>query len=87
MNRSVARALVAGPLAFITAFLAMAATPLWASSSNGIDHIVLPIVLFPAYWAATCIYAVIDERILRAAIALLGLSGISALLIFRVMAG
>ena len=86
-RRNAARILIAGPLALIAAVLAMAATPLWApSTEGGVNHIALPIILFPAYWAVICLYAVIDGRLLRSA-AVLGLSIVgNGFLIFQAMA-
>lgn len=85
MNKSFLRGLIAGPLALIAAFLAMAATPLVAHTESGINHIVLPIVLFPAYLAVTCLYAVIDDRLLRASGVLLAVCAVSGVFIFRAM--
>jgi hypothetical protein len=77
---------VTGPLAFVAAFLAMAATPLWApSGAAGIDHIVVPIVLFPAYWVTACLYGVIDGHLGRAASVLAAVALGSAVLIARAL--
>lgn len=87
-GRGVARIVVAGPLALIAAVLAMAATPLWApSSQGGVNHFALPVILFPAYWAATCLYAVIDGRLLRAGGVLLASVVANGFLIFNAVTG
>lgn len=62
------RWILAGPVAFIAAVLTMAATPLWApGGESALDNIVIPVVLFPAYWAITFFYSLLEERMWRAA--------------------
>ncbi|MEM7691236.1 MAG: hypothetical protein AAF194_02165 [Pseudomonadota bacterium] len=83
MSRSTLRALVAGPLAILTAVLAMAATPLVTpASEGGVDHFIFPILLFPGYLAGACLYAVIDDKLARAAAVLLAICTTSLVLIF-----
>ncbi len=63
----VGRWVLAGPIAFVTAVLAMAATPVWApGGASALDNIVVPVVLFPAYWALTFFYGLLEEKIWRA---------------------
>ncbi|MEO0435620.1 MAG: hypothetical protein AAF098_01790 [Pseudomonadota bacterium] len=86
MSRSTWRILVAGPLAIITAVLAMAATPLVTpASQESVDHFIFPILLFPGYLAGACLYAVIDEKLARATTVLLAICTGSLVLIFITM--
>ncbi|MEM8836456.1 MAG: hypothetical protein AAGE89_00055 [Pseudomonadota bacterium] len=67
-NRGLAaRWLLAGPATIVLALLTMAAMPLTLpQGSAGIDHIVFPLLLFPALWAAFFFYAILTENLLRA---------------------
>jgi hypothetical protein len=77
-----ARIALAGPLAFIVAGMTMAAGAAWLpKGAAGIDHLVLPIVLFPAIWAALFFYTSLDRRLGRAYALLLALSAVNAALI------
>ena len=61
------RCVTAGPLTLIAAVLTMASTPLWLpNGAAGVDHIILPILLFPAFWAVYFFYALIETRPMRA---------------------
>ncbi|WP_373476541.1 hypothetical protein [Sphingorhabdus sp.] len=61
------RWITAGPLAIIAAVLTMASTPLWLpKGAAGVDHMILPIILFPAFWAIFFFYALIEARPIRA---------------------
>ncbi|MEM9301544.1 MAG: hypothetical protein AAGE01_05505 [Pseudomonadota bacterium] len=72
----------------IAALLAMAASPLFLPKGNaGVDNIVMPIVLFPLYWAATFFYSVLDERVWRAGLVLVGLTGTCGFVVFRAVTG
>lgn len=67
LARRWSRGLLAGPLAFVAAAAVMAGGALWMPrGAAGIDNIVLPIVLFPAIWAALFFYASLDRNLLRA---------------------
>lgn len=60
------RGLLAGPVAFVTAAAVMAGGALWVpTGAANIDNIVLPIVLFPAIWAALFFYTCLDRNLLR----------------------
>lgn len=77
-----ARVLLAGPFAFACAGLVMAGGALWLPRGPAqIDHLVLPIVLFPAIWAATFFYACLDRRLARAYVVVTGLSALHGALI------
>ena len=73
-HRSVVlRWLLAGPVALAVAFVVMAAMPLWfPQGAAGIDHLVLPLILFPAIWAAAFFYACLAENLVRAGVILIG---------------
>ncbi|HEY0974159.1 MAG TPA: hypothetical protein VGE57_06670 [Solimonas sp.] len=69
------RVVLAGPLVFICAALVMSGGALWLPKGPAqIDNIVLPIVLFPAIWAAFFFYACLDRRLGRAYAVIGGLS-------------
>ena len=74
-NRTlVLRWVLAGPVALALAYLVMAAMPLWfPEGAAGIDHLVLPLILFPAIWAAAFFYACLTENPGRAGVVLMGL--------------
>ena len=74
-NRTlVLRWVLAGPVALALAYLVMAAMPLWfPEGAAGIDHLVLPLILFPAIWAAAFFYACLTENPGRASVVLMGL--------------
>ena len=78
-RRRWSRGLLAGPLAFLTAATVMAGGALWLPQGRaGIDHIVMPVVLFPAIWALLFFYTSLDHRLPRAwglTVALLALNG------------
>ena len=57
---------LAGPLAFVTAVLVMAGGAVWMpKGAAGVDNIVLPLVLFPVFWAALFFYACLVARVGR----------------------
>ena len=73
-RRNVARWILAGPLALAVAFAFMAAMPLWFPEGvAGVDHLILPLILFPAIWAAAFFYACLAENLGRASVILMGL--------------
>ncbi|MEM6546277.1 MAG: hypothetical protein AAF713_00875 [Pseudomonadota bacterium] len=56
-------------MALVLSILAMTSMPLWfPAGAAGIDHIVFPIVLFPAIWAVAFFYACMDDNIARATV-------------------
>ena len=70
---TVVRWVLAGPVALLVAFVVMAAMPLWfPEGAAGIDHLVLPLILFPAIWAAAFFYACLAENLRRASVILIG---------------
>lgn len=61
------RLALAGPVAFICAALVMCGGALWLPKGPAqIDNIIVPIVLFPAIWAALFFYTCLDRRLGRA---------------------
>ncbi len=61
------RVVLAGPVVFLCAALVMSGGALWLPKGPAqIDNIVVPIVLFPAIWAALFFYACLDRRLGRA---------------------
>lgn len=76
------RWLLAGPIAFVTSAAVMAGGAVWVpKGAASIDNIVLPIVLFPAIWAALFFYTCLDRKLLRAWLVTLSLLAINAGLI------
>ncbi|WP_422367403.1 hypothetical protein [Pelagibius sp.] len=70
----VLRWILAGPVALAVAFVVMAAMPLWFPEGRaGIDHLVFPLIFFPAIWAAGFFYACLAENLRRASVLLMGL--------------
>lgn len=66
-SRSLWRTLLAGPLAFICAILVMAGAAVWLpAGAAGVNNIVIPLVLFPAIWAALFFYTCLDQHLIRA---------------------
>jgi hypothetical protein len=67
--RTVARVMLAGPIAALLSAMIFAGMPLWLPhGAAGIDHIVLPLILLPAVWAALFFYAVLDRSLVRVAV-------------------
>ena len=86
--RRLARLVLAGPLASITAALVMAGGAVWLPKGAAkIDNLVLPIVLFPAIWAALFFYASLDRQLKRAYGIVLALALLNAGLIALQMHG
>ena len=72
------RWILAGPVALAVAIAVMAAMPLWfPEGTAGIDHLILPTILFPAIWAAAFFYACLSENLLRSSVLLIGVLAIN----------
>lgn len=81
-NRLIGRWLLAGPLAIVTAIVVMAAAPLFLPVGRaGIDNLVFPILLFPAFWAVAFFYAVLESNLIRATIVLGSICAICAVIV------
>ena len=80
--------MLAGPVCFITAALVMAGGALWVPKGPAsIDNIALPILLFPAIWAALFFYLMLDRKLGRAwLVAALLRAGHAALIARHVLA-
>ncbi|MBU0724587.1 MAG: hypothetical protein KJ904_07005 [Alphaproteobacteria bacterium] len=73
------RWLLGGPMAVLIAIMAMGAMPLWfPTGAAGVDHLVFPLILFPALWAAGFFYAILAENLRRAALVMTALALINA---------
>ena len=76
------RGVLAGPLALIVAFLAMAGGALWLPQGAAqVNNLVLPVVLFPLLWTAFFLYACLDKKLARAYAVIGALSAVNAALI------
>jgi hypothetical protein len=66
--RLAARIALAGPIALLLSAMILAGMPLWLPRGvAGVDHIILPLILLPAVWAALFFYAVLDRSLVRVA--------------------
>lgn len=64
--QTVARVVLAGPIAVLLSVMVVAGMPLWLPrGAAGIDHIVLPLILLPAVWGAVFFHAVLDRSLAR----------------------
>lgn len=73
------RWLLGGPMAVLIAILAMGAMPLWfPAGAAGVDHLIFPLILFPALWAAVFFYAILAENMRRAALVMTALALVNA---------
>ena len=81
---SAARIVLAGPVAAAVTLLVLAAMPLWMPAGPaGIDHLILPLLVLPAIWAALFFHAILDRRLARIALVALALAGLNAALLVR----
>jgi hypothetical protein len=61
------RILLAGPVVALTSFAMLCGGTQWMpAGAAGIDHLALPLVLFPAIWAALFFHACLERRLARA---------------------
>ncbi|MEM1411511.1 MAG: hypothetical protein AAGH19_04060 [Pseudomonadota bacterium] len=87
-GRTALRWILAGPVTLIGAVLAMAITPfMLPAGASGVGHLVFAIVLFPLFWAVLFFYAVLTERLGRAALVFTAFYALSAVLIWQAFAG
>lgn len=83
-----ARWILAGPIAFAAAVLAMAATPFWApGGASSINNIAVPVVLFPAYWGLTFFYGILEENLWRAVAVFSVLIAVNGVLVVQAFVG
>ncbi len=72
------RWVLAGPGAMTGAIAIMAAMPIWLPvGSAGIDHLILPLILFPALWATLFFYTVLENSLPRAVFVMLAIIGVN----------
>lgn len=70
----VSRFALAGPVALLCSVAVMAGGARWIPKGPAhIDNIVLPVVLFPAIWAALFFYCSLDRKLGRAWAVVIGL--------------
>lgn len=63
------RWVLAGPVAILLAILSMAALPAaLPQGRGGVDHLVLPVMLFPLLWSLFLVWPVSTDRLRRCAI-------------------
>lgn len=80
--RPILRVLLAGPLALITSTAAVSGSTLWLpQGAAGINHLMLPLFLFPAVWAGLFLYACLDRMLSRAYAVYAALLAFNAILI------
>ncbi|MEM7170041.1 MAG: hypothetical protein AAF530_07710 [Pseudomonadota bacterium] len=61
------RWLLAGPGALLGAIVVMSAMPIWfPKGAAEIDHLIFPLILFPAIWALLFFYSCLTEDLIRA---------------------
>lgn len=78
----VARIILAGPLAFVCSIAVMGGSLVWMPPGDGgVNHIVLPITLYPAIWTALFFYACFDRNLARGYMVVGGLLALHATLI------
>lgn len=57
---------MAGPATLIVSVLIMASVSLWLPEGNaGINHIMIPLVLFPLIWGCVFFYVVLEAQLKR----------------------
>ena len=68
------RWVLCGPVVFFATVLVMMGMAFWLpAGAAGVDHIALPVLLFPLIWAGLFFYALIEDNPLRAVSVLTGL--------------
>ncbi len=80
----VLRWIMAGPLTLLAAVLTMASAPLLLPpGAAGVDHLILPILLFPAFWAVYFFYSLLERNPARGVLVMLAIIAAAAMLIYR----
>ena len=81
------RVLLAGPAAILVAILIMAGSTAYIPKGAAeLNNIAIPLVLFPAIWAALFFWCSLTERLARCALLLAALAAGHALLIWQQLA-
>lgn len=77
-----ARIILAGPLVLLCSILVMGGSHVWVPpGAGGVNHIVMPIVLYPAIWTGLFFYACFDRQLWRSYAVVGGLLALHAVLI------
>ena len=83
-----ARVVLAGPLVLLCSLLLMGGAHLWLPpGAGGVNHIVLPILLYPAIWTGFFFYACFERRIWRGYAVVVGLIVVHAVAVALHMRG
>ncbi|MEM8790184.1 MAG: hypothetical protein AAGE80_01100 [Pseudomonadota bacterium] len=76
------RWILALPGALIASVLTMATMPLWMPQGGAqIDHIVMPVVLFPLIWVVFFMYCCMEENLPRGSLVMIGTIAFQSFLI------
>lgn len=79
---------LAGPVTLIVSILTMASMSLFLPKGKAeIDHLVIPVVIFPLIWATLFFYTVLEKNSKRAGLVMLGLFICTALLVTAAILG
>ena|SRR5687767_5027154 len=77
-----ARMILAGPLVMVCSIVIMGGSLVWIPpGAGGVNHIVLPIILYPAIWTGLFFYACFDRQLWRGYAVVGGLLALHAVLI------
>lgn len=83
-SNRILRWITAGPIAVLGAVTTMAAAPSWMpAGAAGIDNLVFPIILFPAFWAVLTLYSLLEAKPMRALAVLACVVAVNAIVIYR----
>ena len=67
-RKQAARWVLAGPAALLLALFVLAGMPVWMPPGpSRVDHIMVPLIVFPGIWGAAFFYAVLADRLWRVA--------------------
>lgn len=77
-----ARVILAGPLALVCSIVILGGSLVWLPhGAGGVNHIVMPIVLYPAIWTALFFYTCFERRLGRGYAVVIGLLALHVILI------
>ena len=78
------RWVTAGPLTIVAAVATMACAPLLLPhGAAGVDHLIFPILLFPAFWAVYFFYALLERNPARGVVVMMAIILTAATLVYR----
>ncbi|MEM6488754.1 MAG: hypothetical protein AAF677_10895 [Pseudomonadota bacterium] len=82
------RWILGGPATVVLAMLVTVAMPLWLPPGPaGLDHIVFPVLLFPATWAILFFYVVLKGNLARCTAVFVAVAAVNAGLIVAAFTG